>query len=283
MSTPLMTDWITIGTSGPTIDGRNISPEMLTEMAESYDCEEYTAVINSDHMLFFFGNFGEVKELATGTDKKGRLALQARIRPNRRLMQMNAEGQRLFTSMEVDPNFLDSGKSYLVGLAVTDEPASIGTTELQFSRNKAGRPLTSFPVDLSFDGLNPYRTNRMNCADKASGNESFIRNLLQRLGMEQNRIDATNDEEDPMNDEQFNELKSLHEQHLVSIEKLTDELKQSSTSGLDDDKLNEIKEFMSSMSEQMKTFESKINHAVSENSGTKVPMNTGANDSGDFV
>ncbi|WP_419634085.1 hypothetical protein, partial [Thiolapillus sp.] len=94
---------------------------------------------------------------------------------------------------------------------------------------------------------------------------------------------ATNDEEDPMNDEQFNELKSLHEQHLVSVEKLADKLQQQSGSDQDDNNLKDIMGLIVSMSEQMKTFESKIDHAVSENSGTKVPMNTGANDSGDFV
>lgn len=52
---------------------------------------------------------------------------------------LNDQGQKLFTSIEIWPNFAGSGKSYLTGLAVTDTPSSLGTQELYFSRrtNKA--------------------------------------------------------------------------------------------------------------------------------------------------
>lgn len=36
-------------------------------------------------------------------------------------------GQKVYTSMEIRPNFSNSGKCYLIGLAVTDDPASLGT------------------------------------------------------------------------------------------------------------------------------------------------------------
>ncbi len=36
--------------------------------------------------------------------------------------------------MEITPNFANSGRFYLTGLAVTDSPASLGTQELYFSR-----------------------------------------------------------------------------------------------------------------------------------------------------
>jgi hypothetical protein len=35
--------------------------------------------------------------------------------------------------MEVSTSFADTGKAYLVGLAATDDPASLGTEMLQFS------------------------------------------------------------------------------------------------------------------------------------------------------
>src|SRR5262249_53208173 len=41
--------------------------------------------------------------------------------------------QKVFTSIEVSPEFADSGKAYLFGLAVTDSPASLGTSMLAFS------------------------------------------------------------------------------------------------------------------------------------------------------
>ena len=37
---------------------------------------------------------------------------------------MNKAAQKVYTSMEIQPNFANTGKCYLVGLAVTDDPAS---------------------------------------------------------------------------------------------------------------------------------------------------------------
>ncbi|PNB14442.1 GPO family capsid scaffolding protein, partial [Pseudomonas sp. DP16D-E2] len=42
--------------------------------------------------------------------------------------------QKLFTSIEIQPEFADTGKPYLRGLAITDDPASLGTQPLHFSR-----------------------------------------------------------------------------------------------------------------------------------------------------
>ena len=136
---PLTTDWLTIGTSGPAVDGRKISEQMLLEAAETYDPDEYEAVISSEHLLWSYGNFGRVSKVRTSTDKKDRTVLQAKIQPNRRLIEMNSQGQRLHTSMELTDDFAGTGKAYLVGLAVTDEPASLGTSLLQFSKNGSGQ------------------------------------------------------------------------------------------------------------------------------------------------
>jgi hypothetical protein len=46
-------------------------------------------------------------------------------------------GQKVYTSMEIRPNFANSGKCYLVGLAVTDDPASLGTEYLEFCSRAA--------------------------------------------------------------------------------------------------------------------------------------------------
>ncbi len=127
----LLTDWLTIGTAGPTTDGRDIKKKWLTDAAETYDPDEYTAVANAEH---WFGNFGSVRELRTVEDKKGRTVLQARLRPNKYYLQQNSEDLRLFFSMELTHNFAGTGKTYLTGLATTDRPASLGTTEAHFSR-----------------------------------------------------------------------------------------------------------------------------------------------------
>ena len=132
----LTTDWITISTSGSTVDGRNISGNILLEVAENYDTDEYTAMLSADHTLSLYGNYGEVTEVRSNTDQKDRTILQTKIRPNRRLIEMNNQGQRLFTSMELTENFAGTGKAYLMGLAVTDEPSSLGITKLNFTRKK---------------------------------------------------------------------------------------------------------------------------------------------------
>lgn len=50
-------------------------------------------------------------------------------------------GQKVYTSMEIRPNFANSGKCYLVGLAVTDDPASLGTEYLEFCSRATQNPL----------------------------------------------------------------------------------------------------------------------------------------------
>ena len=56
---------------------------------------------------------------------------------------MNKASQKIYTSMEIQPNFANTGKSYLVGLAVTDDPASLGTEMLEFSAKAKHSPLAT--------------------------------------------------------------------------------------------------------------------------------------------
>ncbi len=58
-------------------------------------------------------------------------------------MELVKKGQKLFTSMEVSPKFAGYGKAYLVGLAATDNPASLGTEMLTFSASAAHNPLAN--------------------------------------------------------------------------------------------------------------------------------------------
>lgn len=128
---PVLTDWLTIATAGPTVDGRTIKEEWLTDAAATYNREEYTAFLNVEH---WSGNLGSVWDVRLSKDKKKRTVLQARIRPNKYYLQQNAEDHRLCFSVELTHNFAETGKTYLTGLATTDSPASIGTTEARFSR-----------------------------------------------------------------------------------------------------------------------------------------------------
>ncbi|HHN9036378.1 TPA: GPO family capsid scaffolding protein [Escherichia coli] len=73
----------------------------------------------------------------------GKMALYADVEPTESLVELVKKGQKLFTSMEVSPKFADTGKAYLVGLAATDDPASLGTEMLTFSASAAHNPLAN--------------------------------------------------------------------------------------------------------------------------------------------
>lgn len=142
----LLTDWVTVGRSGPTIDGREITEAQIKDCAETYNPDDYTAVLNYEH---YFGNFGTVRELRTAPAPGGKIALQARLQPNAAMLALNKESSKVFTSMELVPNFAGTGKWYLSGLALTDTPASLGTTELKFSKTPEGkRPVCSEALEV---------------------------------------------------------------------------------------------------------------------------------------
>lgn len=126
----LKTDFICIATSGYTVDGRQITTQELHEMAESYDPNHYTANLWLEHRRYF--SCGQVLELKAEDQENGETKLFAVIAPNQELIDLNLAGQKLFTSVEIMPNFRNTGKAYLYGLGVTDSPASVGTTKLDF-------------------------------------------------------------------------------------------------------------------------------------------------------
>ncbi len=64
------------------------------------------------------------------------MRLFAKLEPNQYLLEANKLGQKLFTSIEPNPDYKGQGKCYLMGLAVTDSPASSGVSLLQFSRQE---------------------------------------------------------------------------------------------------------------------------------------------------
>lgn len=139
------TQFFCIATEGATVDGRNIERNWLEEMAANYDLKTYTARINCEHIAGYspdrpFNAYGTVLSLKTeeveltiNGAKETRLGLFAEIDANDQLVEINKAGQKLFTSCEIHPDFAGGGKAYLVGLAVTDTPASLGTEPLKFA------------------------------------------------------------------------------------------------------------------------------------------------------
>ncbi|MGS0245581.1 GPO family capsid scaffolding protein [Escherichia coli] len=146
-----------IGVEGDTCDGRIISGNDIQEMAESFAPRVYGCRINLEHIrgLFPDGDFkrlGDVVELKAeiiddDSALNGKWALFARITPTDDLIAMNKKLQKVYTSMEIQPNFANTGKCYLVGLAVTDDPASLGTEYLEFCRNAKHNPLQRFKAN----------------------------------------------------------------------------------------------------------------------------------------
>lgn len=136
-----------IATEGATTDGRTIERDMLEQMAANYDPKKYGARINMEHIKGYaatseFRRFGDVLSLSTAEGDDGKLRLYAVIDPTDELVTMtNKDRQKVYTSMEVNPNFADTGEAYLVGLAVTDDPASLGTEMLKFSATATKNPL----------------------------------------------------------------------------------------------------------------------------------------------
>lgn len=64
-------------------------------------------------------------------------------------------GQKVYTSMEIRPNFSNTGKCYLIGLAVTDDPASLGTEYLEFCSRAVQNPLAGKKTSRATSSLWP--------------------------------------------------------------------------------------------------------------------------------
>ena len=142
--------WFRIAVAGDTTDGREIQAEWIIQMADNYDPNTYGARINMEHFRSVFpdgvfGAYGDVLALKTekvdinGEEKD---ALFAQIEPTQSLIELNKKKQKVYTSIEVDDNFANKGSAYLVGLAVTDSPASLGTEMLQFAAGAKVNPFS---------------------------------------------------------------------------------------------------------------------------------------------
>lgn len=150
---PLQSGMIAIGTSGHTVDGREIKASWLTEAAASYDPKLYSAVLDLNHWdPRWAGTYGKVLSVDSVKNSDGDIVLRANIEPNEALIAMSKK-EVLFTSMQLQPNFRETGKHYLTALAVTPKPASVGTEQLKFSSDKSDDDAlyTDFvKVELSF-------------------------------------------------------------------------------------------------------------------------------------
>lgn len=140
------TDFFCVVSSGPTIDGREIKPEWIDQMAETYDPATYGARIWLEHIRSMFPDannpfaaYGDVTAVKAVDGPDGKRELHVKVDPTPELLKIKQARQKIYWSVEIAPNFAGTGKAYLVGLAVTDSPASLGTEAMKFT---ATTPIT---------------------------------------------------------------------------------------------------------------------------------------------
>ncbi len=138
-----------VATEGATTDGRTISRTCLEQIAKNYDPTRYGARIWLEHYRGVYPDgpfkaYGDVTAVSVEENADGKLELYAELDPTPDLIALTKARQKIYTSIEVDPDFAGTGEAYLVGLAVTDSPASLGTEMLKFSAAQGEKsPLAS--------------------------------------------------------------------------------------------------------------------------------------------
>lgn len=126
-------------------DGRVIERSWIDDIVATYNPRTYGARGNLEHIKGYspqppFNAYCDVLAVKArdevfqiGGKAETRRALYAQVDATDALVALNEARQKIYPSIEVTPNFANTGKAYLVGLAFTDSPASIGTEMLQFS------------------------------------------------------------------------------------------------------------------------------------------------------
>ena len=127
-----------VATEGATTDGREIQRSWIEQMAKNFNRAKYGARVWLEHYRGVlpessFAALGDVLAVESREVEDGKLALFAQIDALPSLVAMNKAKQKIYTSIEIDPNFAKTGEAYLTGLAVTDTPASLGTEVLKFA------------------------------------------------------------------------------------------------------------------------------------------------------
>lgn len=146
-----------VAVEGATTDGRVIERSWITDMGELYNPDTYGARVNLEHFRGIFPDgpfkaYGDVvgakaEEITAGA-LKGKLALFVQVDPTPDLIKLAKAKQKVYPSIEISPKFADTGRAYLVGLAITDSPASLGTEMLSFAaKHPDANPLASRKQD----------------------------------------------------------------------------------------------------------------------------------------
>ncbi|MEP9928943.1 MULTISPECIES: GPO family capsid scaffolding protein [Klebsiella] len=234
-----------VAVSGNTVDGREIQPQHLRDAAANYSPEVYGARVNIEHYLSMFpgsdfGAMGDVVALSTEdiTDGPlaGRTALYAEIEPSDRMVQMTNKGQKVYSSIELHPQFALNGKAYVVGLAMTDTPASLGTDRLKF----AAQQCASVMAFNNQQGEAPMFTEALEAevielaAQRSDEGKQWFNRVMgilgkgqktddQRFGQVHQAVEAVAQSQVDLG-EQFSTAEQERQQDKAAIQKLTTDL-----------------------------------------------------------
>ncbi|MGR7448905.1 GPO family capsid scaffolding protein [Klebsiella aerogenes] len=234
-----------VAVSGNTVDGREIQPQHLRDAAANYNLNVYAARVNIEHFLSpypgsDFGAMGDVTALSTEDITEGplagRTALYAEIDPSDRMVQMTDKGQKVYSSIELAPQFALNGKAYVVGLAMTDTPASLGTDRLKFAaqqrasvmafNNQQGEPpMFTEAIEAEVIELAAQRSDEgvkwfarvMDILGKGQKTDD------QRFSQVHQAVEAVAQEQSDQLD-RFSTIEQEHQQDRAAIQKLTSEL-----------------------------------------------------------
>ncbi|HBC8110260.1 GPO family capsid scaffolding protein [Raoultella planticola] len=234
-----------VAVSGTTVDGREIQPQHLRDAAANYNLNVYAARVNIEHFLSpypgsDFGAMGDVAALSaediTEGPLAGRTALYAEIDPSDRMVQMTEKGQKVYSSIELAPQFALNGKAYVVGLAMTDTPASLGTDRLKFAaqqrasvmafNNQQGEPpmfteaieaeVNELAAQRSDEGVKWF-TRVMDILGKGQKTDD------QRFSQVHQAVEAVAQEQSDQFD-RFSAIEQERQQDKAAIQKLTSDL-----------------------------------------------------------
>lgn len=142
---PKLSQFFCAAVAGHTTDGRVIEESWIDDMVATYSRATYGARINLEHIRGYspdapFNAYGDVAavqkrtvDIKLGNATVTKPALFIQVEGHDALVALAAKGQKIYPSLEVSPNFANTGKAYLVGLGMTDNPASLGTEVIKFA------------------------------------------------------------------------------------------------------------------------------------------------------
>lgn len=237
-----------VATEGATTDGRKIERKWIEQIARNFDPAKYAARIWLEHFRGVmpdgpFRAYGDVVAVQSKEVEDGKLALFAQIEPTPDLIAMNKAKQKLYTSLEINESFADTGEAYLVGLGVTDTPASLGTEALQFSasngmlagRKQDAKNLFTEALEATFEfDEQTEQEDRVSLADR-------VKSLFTSL-----RKKETNE-----NSEDFTAALEPVVTGIVQLEKSFTELKKNQDKQISADDFNALKKEFSDFRKQI--------------------------------